>query len=149
MGENQSAWRKNWHIANFTNTNSTSSTTALKPGLGSEKRARNHMRYVTYRLMYSRLWSESSKWICAVTSNSLSFVALMLLSSSQEHLSACLPSVPLIAVGGVGFLSGTNAATQSRYVNNNSETMMSFRKGPYKLNNNYTSALKYVRKKKL
>jgi hypothetical protein len=27
--------------------------------------------------------------------------------------------------------------------------MMSFRKGPYKLNNNYTSALKYVRKKKL
>jgi len=125
MGGKWSAWRKNWHIANLTNTNSASSTTALKSGLGSEKRARNHMRYVTYRLMYSRLWSESSKWICAVTSNSLSFVALLLLSSSQKHLSACLSSVPPSVVGGVGFLSGTNAATQSsRYVNNNSETLI-------------------------
>jgi len=46
MGENKSAWRKNGHTATFTNTNSTSSTTALKSGLGSEKRARNHMIYV-------------------------------------------------------------------------------------------------------
>jgi len=134
------------HTASFTNTNSTSSTKALKSGLGSEKRARNHMRCVTYRLMYSRLWRESSKWICAVTSNSLFFDALLLLLSSQKHLSACLSSVPLTAAGGVGFLSGTNAATQSsRYVNNNSETLICLF-GPYKLNNNYTSALKYVRK---
>jgi hypothetical protein len=50
---------------------------------------------------------------------------LLLLSSSQKHLSEGLSSVLVTAAGGVGFLSGTNAATQSsRYVNNNSETFL-------------------------
>lgn len=118
MRKNQSASRK------FSKTDSTSSAMALKSGLCSKKQARNHLRYVTYRLIYSRLWSESSKWICAATSLSLSFVALLLLSSSHKHLSACLSSVPLTAVGGVGFLSGTNAATQSSGYVNNSKTLI-------------------------